>query len=393
MLKSHLLANAGTDEVRKRLNALWKSRIDQLLQVDKEADADAIKSWLRARHAETIRERQAGASAQDFEKIGSEFHRWVRDSGRRIGLATASNFSSFVESDFSFYTNWYIQLQKCATNLIPGREAIYCNGLANFTLQLPLMLAPLAVTDSDEVAWQKILVVATFVDILIARRLWQGRSIDYNTMQYAMFLVMKDIRRRSALEIADILRARILDDTTSFSAANSFGLGQANKKVVRRFLARLTAWLDNQIGLGDHLISFLTSAGPQGYDIEHVIADQYSRFSEDFSSEEDFQEARNRIGALLLLPKRFNRSYGALPFEDKRQHYVTQNALAQTLSDQAYARNTGLQRVITELGIPFSSYLHFGRPEIIARQEIYARMAEAVWSLDRLTSEAVGSKG
>jgi hypothetical protein len=390
MLKSHLLANAGTDDVRKRLNGLWKGRIDQLLQLDKEADADAIKNWLRARHAETIRERQAGASAQDFERIGTEFHRWIRESGKKIGLSGTTSFVSFVDRDFAFYTSWYLRLQNVAAGCVTGREAIYCNNLANFTLQFPLMLAPLSTTDSEELAWRKISVVATFVDILIARRLWQGRSIDYNTMQYAMFLVMKEIRGKSPVEIAKYLRVKIAEDTEAFSGGTSFGLGQANKKVVRRFLARLTAWLDNQFGLGGHFGSYFVSSGPQGFDIEHIIADQYERHAAEFASQEEFQEARNRIGALLLLPKSFNRSYGALPYEEKRPHYLQQSALAQTLHEQTYLHNPRLSKLIVERGMPFTPHAHFEKSDIAARQEVYARLADAVWSVDRLETEASG---
>ncbi len=147
MLKSHLLANAGAEEISEATNALWKQRIDQLLQIEKEADADAIKSWLRARHAETIRERQAGAEPQDFDRIGTEFHRWVRDAGTRLGLANPKAFARFVERDFDFYSGWYIRLNEAATTLIPRHQAIYTNGLANFTLQYPLMLAPILATD------------------------------------------------------------------------------------------------------------------------------------------------------------------------------------------------------------------------------------------------------
>ena len=35
---------------------------------------------------------------------------------------------------------------------------------------------------------------AQYVDIMLARRVWNFRSIAYSTMQYAMFLVMRDIR-------------------------------------------------------------------------------------------------------------------------------------------------------------------------------------------------------
>jgi hypothetical protein len=39
---------------------------------------------------------------------------------------------------------------------------------------------------------RKLQVVSDFLDILLARRIWNFRSIDYSTMQYAMFLVVKE---------------------------------------------------------------------------------------------------------------------------------------------------------------------------------------------------------
>src|SRR5258708_29373468 len=114
MLKSHLLANAGAEEVRARLNTKWKQRIDRLLQIEKEADADAIKSWLRARHAETIRDRQAGATPQDFDRIRTEFHRWVRDAGTRLDFTSHESFAQVVVRDFDFYTAWYVRLHESA---------------------------------------------------------------------------------------------------------------------------------------------------------------------------------------------------------------------------------------------------------------------------------------
>lgn len=391
MLKSHLLANAGAEEVRKRLNGLWKQRIDQLLQIENEADADSIKSWLRARHANKIRERRAGAIPEDFDRIGTEFHRWVRDSGPRLSLNQPMDFVRFVERDFDFYTGWYMRLIEAATTLMPVREAIYCNGLANFTLQYPLCLAPLVVTDSDEEAWRKVDVVATFIDILIARRLWHGRSIGYNTMQYAMFLVLKEIRGRSPTDMIGLLRERIEQDTEPFDAELQFGLWHSNKKVVRRFLARLTAWLDGQIGIGDTLASYLISSGRMGYDIEHIIADHHDRHTDEFADADAFQEHRNKIGGLLLLPHSFNQSYGDLLYEEKRPHYIKENSLAQTLNEQAYERNPRLRRVMSEFDIPFTPHERFLKADIDARQRVYARLAEAVWSLDRLEEAAAGS--
>ena len=95
MLKSHLLANAGNDDTKKRLNSIWKGRIDELVRIGKEEDSDAIKSWLRARYANSIRAREAGAGPQDYDLIGTEFHRWVRDNGDRLQL-TKRHFTKIL---------------------------------------------------------------------------------------------------------------------------------------------------------------------------------------------------------------------------------------------------------------------------------------------------------
>ncbi len=389
MLKSHLLANAGSDEVRKRLNGIWKARIDQLMQIEKEADADAIKNWLRAKHANSIRERQAGSTPEDFERIGTEFHRWVRDAGSRLNLRASEDFVRVVERDFEFYTNWYMRLYGAANTLTLGREALYCNNLANFTLQYPLILAAIQVTDADELSWKKAQAVSSFVDILVARRTWHGRSIDYNTMQYAMFLAIKDIRDKPLGEIANLLLKRIEDDTGPFTPRQRFGLWETNKKTARRFLARLAAWLDREVGIGETLSSYLVSSGAQRYDIEHVVPDQFAAHKTGYANEDEFQEYRNRIGALLLLPRAFNRSYGALPYTEKREHYLTQNVLAQTLHEQAYQHNPQLKRIINEVGIPFKAHPAYEKEDIEARHEIYVQIAEQIWSVDRLKKLAI----
>ena len=77
----------------------------------------------------------------------------------------------------------------------------------NFTLQYPVLLAPLLRIDrrrGDRLA--SFAIVAAYLDILIHRRIWNWRAIDYSTMQYAMFqLVMRDIRGKSGARTRDDL--------------------------------------------------------------------------------------------------------------------------------------------------------------------------------------------
>jgi hypothetical protein len=84
-------------------------------------------------------------------------------------------------------------------------ESVHFNAQHNFALQYAVLLAPLRFDDFEAVLLRKIRVGAAFIDILIHRRIWNFRAIDYSTMQYAMFLVMRDTRGKSVEELASSL--------------------------------------------------------------------------------------------------------------------------------------------------------------------------------------------
>jgi Protein of unknown function DUF262 len=205
MLKCYLLANITDVEKRTRADRAWKERVRALGDLGKDEDADGIKAWLRSQYAESIRERRRGAVAQDFDLIGTEFHRWVRNNEKSLDLAASAEFARFIERDFVFYGRWYERLRRAAETQTLRLECIHFNAEHNFTLQYPVLLAPLRVEDDEAIALRKLRVVAAYLDILIHRRLWNWRAIDYSTMQYAMFLVMRDVRSKNVAELAELL--------------------------------------------------------------------------------------------------------------------------------------------------------------------------------------------
>ena len=102
-----------------------------------------------------------------------------------------------------------------------------------------------------------------------------------------------------------------------------------------------------------------------------------------------FQEYRNRIGGLLLLPKSFNAAYGDLPYAEKREHYVVgQNLLARSLHERAYDHNPGFRRFIEESGLPFRAHAEFRKADLDERVELYRKLAKQIWDPGRLSLEA-----
>lgn len=386
MLKGYLLANITDDTRRLAANKVWKERVSAVIDIGKDEDADCLKAWLRSQYANSIRERKRGAKPQDFDKIGTEFHRWVRENDKTLGLKKSGDFASFIDKDFSFYARQYEMLRSAAETLTPGLEVVFYNARLNFTLQYPLLLAPLVVGEGDEVIRRKIHVVGSFIDILIARRIWNWRAIDYSTMQYAMFLVMRDIRGKSEAEIANILAAKLVEDKEdTFGSNERFRLNGSNGRQIHHLLARMTEFVEVQSGMPSHYANYVVRSGKGGYEVEHIWANHADRHKDEFTNPADFDEYRNRIGGLLLLPKSFNASYGDLPYEPKREHYNSQNLLARSLHDLAYKHNPGFRRFIEETGLAFKAHVTFKKADLDERQALYKALAEAIWNPGRLS--------
>lgn len=388
MLKGYLLANIQDSDKRIAASTTWKKRVGALQDLGKEEDADGIKSWLRSQHAETIRERKAGALPQDFDLIGTEFHRWVRDHEEPLGLGTSADFARFIERDFEFYTRQYERLRSAAALLTPGLECVYYNAQQNFTLQYAVLLAPLRLTDSEQDVSRKLRIVAAFLDILIARRIWNFRAIDYSTMQYAMFVVMRDIRGKTVPELAAILHDKLADEEETFTTNERFRLHGQNGRQIHRLLARITDFIETSSGMASRYVEYSTRQGKNGYEVEHIWADHAERHTDDFNHPADFQEYRNHLGGLLLLPKSFNASYGDLAYAEKRPHYLKQNLLAQSLCPECYERNPGFKRFIRDSGLTFVPHAEFRKADLDARHELYRSLAEKLWSQQRLSDES-----
>ncbi len=389
MLKGYLLANITDQSHRNAASQTWKARVSALLDIGKDEDADGIKSWLRSQHAESIRERKRGAAPQDFDLIGTEFHRWVRDHEEALGLQSSLDFFRFIDRDFAFYSRWYERLRHAADNMTTGLETIHFNAQHNFTLQYAVLLAPLRFEDTEAVLLRKIRVVATYIDILIHRRIWNFRAIDYSTMQYAMFVVMRDIRDKSVDELVEILGQKLDSESeVSFESNDRFQLHGMNGRQIHRLLARMTDYIETSSGMASRYEEYNHRSGKHGYEIEHIWSNHPEQHKDEFSHPTDFEEYRNRIGDLLLLPKSFNASYGDLSYLKKRKHYDSQNLLARSLNERAYEHNPGFLRFVKESGLPFKAHENFKKADLDDRQELYRKLAEQIWNPERLPQEA-----
>ena len=387
MLKGYILSKIKEKELRNRANTYWKNQVDRLTESGKEEDADAIKSWLRARHAKT---------QSDFEEIGSRFHRWVRDNKQLLKLQTSKDFYDFITHDFKFYAKWFLYLRRIADKAEPSMERIYYLAQHSFTLQYPILLASLNPDDSKEDIKTKLRVVSTYLDILIQRRIGNWKAIAESTMRGKIFGLIPDIRNKNAKEIADFLAKRLEQDESDYALAPEFKLHGGNRPRIKRILARITDYVEMQSTKDSNYTKYF-SHGKAAFQIEHIwhadyaaVCKEESLTGNSFLNQNDFENMRDNIGGLLLLPKKDNASYGARSYAKKREYYQTQNLLAGSLHENCYDAQTGFRQFIEKSGLPFESHPKFQKSDIEKRQSLYRQIADRIWHPDQLHEAANG---
>lgn len=402
MLKAYLLAPIEDADARSLANQTWKQQVLELISWggshEPERDANCIKAWLRAQYADSTRDRKAGSVDKDWELIGSVFHRWVRDHSDRLGLAKGNAAASqkMMAVSFPFFAKAYRRVLDASKHYTPGLEAIYYNAHNDFTWQGTVLLASLVETDSDDTVRRKLAVVATYLDIWLMRRVVNYIRVGYSSVSYAMWLLCRDIRRKPLNELVQVLNKKLADDEVTFAGSaakgrtgiQGLGLNQFSRRYIGHLLARLTEATERGAGRTETFDKLVNRDVKNPFDIEHIWANDFEAVKTQFADEQEFQEWRNHVASLLLLPADVNRSLQDKPFAQKRGHYAKQNFYAASLDASAYQHQPKFQQFIDSHQLTFQPFDNFTKVEQQHRRLLVAQMVELVWSPSRLHEAA-----
>ena len=387
MLKSFLLARSGDESTIERLNSLWRDRITELTDAEKNADAEFVKAWLRGDYAESIRERKSKASPGDFDIIGTAFHKWVRDNTDKLGLNKSADFERFVDHEFARLSSRYLDLIDATHNYTCGLESVYHLRCTGFTLHLPLILSAITSDDDEATFHAKANLVAKALDIYLVRRMVNYRNFGYSSVVYTMFNLMKTIRDRSVDELPQLLIDWLATEEEGIEGLKHLRLTQRNGSHIRYLLARITSWIEIETNQTDNFCEYMHRF-PDPFEVEHIWANHFERHLDEFSSETEFQEYRNRVGDLVLLPKSFNASYCDSPYDKKVRLYIKHNILVRSLHPDAYENDPSFRKLIDDHSLAFRSYpkrfsdgesVEFPKEAILERQDLYLSVAQIIW--------------
>jgi hypothetical protein len=204
---------------------------------------------------------------------------------------------------------------------------------------------------------------------------------------------MRDIRALDPTALALKLNEMLSREAENFETNDRLYLHQQNRRYLHRVLARIADYVQVESGMPSRYMEYVTEAGKNRYEVEHIWADKPKRHRDEFPNAADFADYRNRIGGLLLLPKSFNASFGDLSYSQKLAHYNTQDhLLARSLHPQCYDHNPGFVRFVRRSGLPFRPHSEFKRADLDERSELYRQIAKRIWDPDELLRE-VGLTG
>lgn len=204
-----------------------------------------------------------------------------------------------------------------------------------------------------------------------------------------MYSLVKEIRGKELLDLQVLLSQKLQDMKESFSDVSAFRMHGQNKRFVKFLLARITAWCELQAGMNSNFVTYYQPANGKPFEVEHIWADKFSRHKDEFEQEHEFQNYRNRLGGLVLLPRGTNQSYGDQPYEQKKAHYVKENLLVKSLCPLAYENNPNFLKLQSTMELPFRAHDTFKKEDVETRQELYRLICERIWPNNLVDAETV----
>jgi hypothetical protein len=229
--------------------------------------------------------------------------------------------------------------------------------------------------------------VAGYLDIFIARRAVNFRTLNYSSIVYTMFNLMKEIRGLDVPDLVIKLKEKVAAIEEHFSGMAYFHMNLWSKRYIHHILARITAHIEEQSNMVSNFSTYVSRTIKEPYEIEHIWANHYERYTDVFATEDEFASYRNRIGGLLLLPSNINKSISDNTYEEKLPVYNKQNVLAASLCEQSYHNNPGYLTYLRSKGLPFRFHPTFGKADLDARQDAYRLICEEIWSPSRFDKE------
>lgn len=383
MLKGYLLTHIKEPEKVEELNLIWKNKISNLHKYSTQEDLEFIRAWLRSQYANSIRSGSRGAENEDFEKIGTRFHTWVKDNHKKINLIKSDSFYYFIKGDFEFYSSIYEKIKKFENTYTKGVERLYLSsywGIAS-SLSYPLMMAPINKLDDEHTIIQKLNTVSSFIDILVVTRAINYKGNSQSFLRYIIYSLVKEIRNKSIEELKEILKEKLHTNKEQLSALEKFAYTNGSRKFIHYLMARCVLHVERAIyGNSEINMNNLMAARKQSRFVLSPIISDYTKYENSFKNEEIFTLTEKKMGNFILIPNPISVGFCS-DFEPSKINRLSKEfRLTQTLASSYY---TNLDPDDYLYNIGFKAFTNF-KETIDNRTNSMNSLIREIWDIEKI---------
>ncbi|MBR1722754.1 MAG: DUF262 domain-containing protein [Treponema sp.] len=332
--------------------------------------------------------------------INNAYHRYMfddKDDAQSLGFRKTDsnrikNIKKFIEEDIVYYSKLYAKIIKNEDMFLK-----YSNEIHKLDGQYQLILSACNINDSEED--EKIFLLAKEYDRLHMLLRMNGvyDSNDFHGISYSLNEKVKGLPisdYRAVFDEIILSRVREEKNTTNVSSVldynyfSQIGYGKGiDQTALYYLLARVEDYICKNINIEpEHDVYYMSikHSNVYGYHIEHIFSDN-DESRANFSSEEEFWNERNGIGALLLLKGRTNISSGNELYVDKLKTYSNGTVWAKTLCKTWYHSNPDFADfnnfIKANCGKEFSPYDSFSLQSMKERCKLLYELVKLIWEV------------
>ena len=369
----------------------WDESVCPLMDLDGKDEADDFFAWyFQSKYANNYNE---------HKELGKHYHKtiYMEPFTERIGFKDTNNrthiekIKKFIDEDLKFFSELYMRMHNNKKDEEKGLYFWFCIANEQSTSIHNLMIS--SISYNDPLQNEKYELVSKEFDRLYTV-LMLTNSYESSAFVPQMADLAKNIRNATSLDtisreflstIQTIIKTKRnkdnVDDIFAPALYENATYSNLGKKFLRYFFGRIDHYLSDEMQLPTVKYHGLIkqTTGQVVYHVEHIL----SRNEENvtwFTSEDEFEEYRDKIGALTLLKGPDNQSSGNERYQDKLITYSNIGTLwARTLCSQYGHSNTGLQHFCERRQIEFKQYERYDARAIKERFAILMQLIKFIW--------------
>ncbi|EIT7187204.1 DUF262 domain-containing protein [Serratia sp. SRS-8-S-2018] len=388
LLKGYLLSRINNPDDSQECHRQWVKTMSELRNSDPEGDSLFIRNLLRAKWAVSIRGKNKGDEAGDFDKINDAYHRWFEDNVAHIGLRNSDDFYKFAHNDIPDYAEISTTIFNAEKNYSADYPDVFHNGIRKFSFQTMVILSSLETTETRDIRKKKIQLISKFIDLILTSRIVTGKSNTYDNLKDISFSLVKEVRGKDYNQLLAYIQGEWEKYYSQLDKIPEMQYENKSRSDMLYILSRIASFLEAEINITNKVgfdIYMQRDRNLKTFDIEHILRSKINQAnlpSSDlgFATDAEYSSKRNLIGGLILLPRSRNRSLSDNTYSDKKGVYGGENVLCQSLCPGFYQNNPDLVRFsATYPEIILQEHPDFLCDSIDKRGELYKQIALEIW--------------